>query len=62
MQEGPSARALSQVGDPLALAEIRTENEAEVRLILESSKTADPITCGAKEEALVPAMECGREL
>lgn len=42
----------------LGFAEILTENGAPVRLVLDSSTTVDPITCGAKE-ALVPAMNRG---
>jgi hypothetical protein len=55
MQEGPSERALSRAGATLAFAEIRLENGAPVRLVLDSSRTVDPITWGARE-ALVPAM------
>lgn len=58
MQEGPSARALSRAGPTLVFAEILTENGAPVRLVLDSSTTVDPITCGAKE-ALVLAMNRG---
>jgi hypothetical protein len=58
MQEGPSARAMSRAGATLVFVEIRAEDGAPVRLVLDSSTTVDPITCGAKE-ALVPAINRG---